>query len=238
MAGSSPPRPGVRRHPDGRVLQHLDRRASRPSATAAAYRARRATRSPRSPSCSARPSARCSCSAPTSGPTAPRRPRCASSRTPACPTITNGMGRGIVPGGHPLLVTKARGAAFGGADLVVVVGTPAGLPARLRRLRRARRAPPRPASCTSPTPPARSRATPTSRRRPPATSRLVLDGVRDGVQALVRRPDWSSWVARAPGHRRKAVTARRRPARRRRPTRSTPPASTASWSPGWPRTPS
>ena len=40
------------------------------------------------------------------------------------PTITNGMGRGLVPGGHPLLVTKARGAAIGGADLVIVVGTP------------------------------------------------------------------------------------------------------------------
>lgn len=40
------------------------------------------------------------------------------------PTLTNGMGRGLVPGGHPLLVTKARGAAIGGADLVVVVGTP------------------------------------------------------------------------------------------------------------------
>src|SRR6478672_8158231 len=40
------------------------------------------------------------------------------------PTITNGMGRGVVPGGHPLLVTKARGRALGGSDLVVVVGTP------------------------------------------------------------------------------------------------------------------
>ncbi|GAA5117663.1 acetolactate synthase [Alloalcanivorax gelatiniphagus] len=40
------------------------------------------------------------------------------------PTLTNGMGRGLVPGGHPLLVTKARGAALSGADLVVVVGTP------------------------------------------------------------------------------------------------------------------
>ncbi|MCZ4498883.1 MAG: acetolactate synthase [Marmoricola sp.] len=40
------------------------------------------------------------------------------------PTITNGMGRGVVPGGHPLLVTKARGPALGTADLVVVVGTP------------------------------------------------------------------------------------------------------------------
>jgi acetolactate synthase-1/2/3 large subunit len=40
------------------------------------------------------------------------------------PTITNGMGRGVIPGGHPLLVTKARGSAIQGADLVVVVGTP------------------------------------------------------------------------------------------------------------------
>ena len=40
------------------------------------------------------------------------------------PVITNGMGRGVIPGGHPLLATKARGQALGGADLVVVVGTP------------------------------------------------------------------------------------------------------------------
>jgi acetolactate synthase-1/2/3 large subunit len=40
------------------------------------------------------------------------------------PVIANGMGRGIVPGGHPQLVTKARSASFNDADLVVVVGTP------------------------------------------------------------------------------------------------------------------
>ena len=40
------------------------------------------------------------------------------------PTIPNGMGRGILPAAHPLLVTKARGTAFGAADLVIVVGTP------------------------------------------------------------------------------------------------------------------
>ncbi len=40
------------------------------------------------------------------------------------PAITNGMGRGVVPGGHPLLVTKARSKAFKEPDLVVVVGTP------------------------------------------------------------------------------------------------------------------
>jgi acetolactate synthase-1/2/3 large subunit len=34
------------------------------------------------------------------------------------------MGRGVIPGGHPLLVTKARGAALNKADLVIVVGTP------------------------------------------------------------------------------------------------------------------
>src|SRR4051794_27576796 len=44
--------------------------------------------------------------------------------TTGLPAITNGMGRGVVPGGHPLLVTKARGQALNGADLVVVVGTP------------------------------------------------------------------------------------------------------------------
>src|SRR5205085_931758 len=40
------------------------------------------------------------------------------------PCITNGMGRGVVPGGHPLLVTKARGQALGTCDLAIVVGTP------------------------------------------------------------------------------------------------------------------
>ncbi|WP_243058194.1 acetolactate synthase [Nocardioides sp. SR21] len=44
--------------------------------------------------------------------------------TARIPAITNGMGRGIVPGGHPLLVTKARSHALKEADLVVVVGTP------------------------------------------------------------------------------------------------------------------
>jgi acetolactate synthase-1/2/3 large subunit len=40
------------------------------------------------------------------------------------PALTNGMGRGIVPGGHHLLVTKARGTALGTCDLAIVVGTP------------------------------------------------------------------------------------------------------------------
>jgi len=40
------------------------------------------------------------------------------------PVVPNGMGRGILPGGHPALVSKARSVAFGSADLVLVVGAP------------------------------------------------------------------------------------------------------------------
>lgn len=39
------------------------------------------------------------------------------------PVVTNGQGRGVLPGSHPLLATRARGVALGQADLVVVVGT-------------------------------------------------------------------------------------------------------------------
>ena len=40
------------------------------------------------------------------------------------PVVANGQGRGILPAGHKLLVTRARAAAFGHADLVIVAGTP------------------------------------------------------------------------------------------------------------------
>ena len=39
------------------------------------------------------------------------------------PVIANGMGRGILPRGHELLVSRARGPAFSQADLVIVAGT-------------------------------------------------------------------------------------------------------------------
>lgn len=40
------------------------------------------------------------------------------------PVVSNGMGRGIVPGGHPCCVTRARKPAFSGCDLALVIGTP------------------------------------------------------------------------------------------------------------------
>jgi acetolactate synthase-1/2/3 large subunit len=48
----------------------------------------------------------------------------AAAETLALPVIANGMGRGVLPAGHELLVTRARSLAFGSADLVVVAGTP------------------------------------------------------------------------------------------------------------------
>ena len=85
------------------------------------------------------------------------------------PVIANGQGRGILPAGHELLVTRARSTAFGEADLVIVVGTPLdfrlgygefggkdGEPARRGRARRRRPQPDRHA------PPARG----VGRRRP------------------------------------------------------------------------
>ena len=51
-----------------------------------------------------------------------------AAREAACalrlPVVANGQGRGVLPAGHELLVTRARSAAFGEADLVLVVGTP------------------------------------------------------------------------------------------------------------------
>ena len=108
------------------------------------------------------------------------------------PTITNGMGRGVIPGGHPLLVTKARGAAIGGADLVVVVGTAldfrlgygifggkdGAVPAQVVHI-------------------ADSPAQVSTHAVLAASASGDLTAVFDGLQAALERgnrPDWSGWV--------------------------------------------
>ena len=118
------------------------------------------------------------------------------------PAITNGMGRGVIPGGHPLLVTKARGAAFGGADLVVVVGTPLDFRLGLRRLRRqgrrdpgARRTPrrlPRP-GLPARRPRGRGLRRPHARARRPARRRR---------RPACASPTGPTWVDGPAGHRR------------------------------------
>jgi acetolactate synthase-1/2/3 large subunit len=109
------------------------------------------------------------------------------------PAITNGMGRGLVPGGHPLLVTKARGAALGGADLVIVVGTPldfrlsygvfggkdGATPAKVVHL------------ADSP-----GQVSGHAELAASASGDLtqVLDGVLAALQQQLRKPDWSAWT--------------------------------------------
>ena len=48
----------------------------------------------------------------------------ALAETTGAAVIQNGMGRGCMPADHPQVLSRARGAAFKTADLVVVIGTP------------------------------------------------------------------------------------------------------------------
>jgi len=114
--------------------------------------------------------------------------------TAGLPVITNGMGRGVLPFGHRLLVTRARSAAFGGADLVVVVGTPldfrlgygvfggkdGATPARVVHL------------VDSPGQVATHLALAASAA---GDLSLVLDGVREAWEQQLRRTDVATWVA-------------------------------------------
>ena len=109
------------------------------------------------------------------------------------PTLTNGMGRGLLPGGHPLLVTKARGAAINGADLVVVVGTPLDFRLGYGIFGGKEGATPAKVVHVADSPGQ------LSTRAELATSvagdlSAVLDGLVAAVQGSTRAPDWSGWA--------------------------------------------
>ena len=109
------------------------------------------------------------------------------------PTITNGMGRGLVPGGHPLLVTKARGQALGGADLVVVVGTPLDFRLGYGVFGGKDGATPAQVVHIADSPGQ------VSQHADLAASvsgdlTAVIDGLQSALEQVVRRPDWSTWV--------------------------------------------
>ncbi len=122
------------------------------------------------------------------------------------PTLTNGMGRGILPGGHPLLVTKARGVALSGADLVIVVGTPLDFrlgygifggkddttPARVVHVADS------PAQLATHADLAASASGDLS---------CVFDGLVSAVQRASSKPDWSAWASQL-GDQVKAAAAR------------------------------
>lgn len=118
--------------------------------------------------------------------------RCAESL--GLPAIPNGMGRGVLPAGHPLLVTKARGMAFGAADLVVVVGTP--LDFRLGYGVFGGKDGATPAAVVH----IADSEGQLSHHASPAVATAgdlgqVLDAVAEAVQRRSARPDWSGWTA-------------------------------------------
>ncbi len=110
------------------------------------------------------------------------------------PAITNGMGRGVIPGGHPLLVTKARSQALGGSDLVVVVGTPLDFRLGYGVFGGADGAAPAQVVHVADSPgQLAGHAELAASVSGDLTS--VFDGLLAGMEQVVRRPDWSGWVA-------------------------------------------
>ncbi|WP_110182613.1 acetolactate synthase [Nocardioides solisilvae] len=110
------------------------------------------------------------------------------------PTLTNGMGRGVVPGGHPLLVTKARGQALGTADLVVVVGTPLDFRLGYGVFGGKDGAPPAQVVHVADSP---GQVSAHAQLADSASGdlALVLDGIAAALDRAGTRPDWAAWVS-------------------------------------------
>lgn len=110
------------------------------------------------------------------------------------PVIANGMGRGVVPAGHPLLVTRARSRAFGQADLVVVVGTPLDFRLGYGSFGGRDGAPPARVVHLADSPDQLAAHAELTASASGDLS-LVLDGVREAWEQLVRRPSYAQWTA-------------------------------------------
>jgi acetolactate synthase-1/2/3 large subunit len=109
------------------------------------------------------------------------------------PTVTNGMGRGVVPGGHPLLVSRARGKAFAGADLVVVAGTPLDFRLGYGVFGGKDGAPPaRVVHLADSADQVSGHAELAGSASGDLTA--VLEGVRTALEKKPRRPEWSAWA--------------------------------------------
>jgi acetolactate synthase-1/2/3 large subunit len=109
------------------------------------------------------------------------------------PAITNGMGRGVIPGGHPLLVTKARGLALGTSDLVIVVGTPLDFRLSYGAFGGKDGAPPAKVVHLADSPSGVSGHATLAGSAGGDLTR-VLDSVLASLQQQLRRPDWTPWV--------------------------------------------
>ncbi len=114
------------------------------------------------------------------------------------PVIANGMGRGVVPAGHPLLVTRARSTAFGEADLVVVVGTPLDFRLGYGVFGGKDGATPAKVVHVVDSPDQVSRHASLAAHAAGDLT-LVLDAVREGVEVLLRRPAYDAWAEKLRG---------------------------------------
>jgi acetolactate synthase-1/2/3 large subunit len=110
------------------------------------------------------------------------------------PTITNGMGRGILPAGHPLLMTKARSTAFGKCDVAVVVGTPLDFRLAYGTFGGKDGAPPAKVVHLADSPDQLAQhAALTGSASGDLT--LVLQALLAAFGQVIRRPNWEDWIA-------------------------------------------
>ncbi len=109
------------------------------------------------------------------------------------PVVANGMGRGVVPGGHPLLVTKARSPALGTCDLAIVAGTPLDFRLGFGRFGGKDGAP---AATTVHLADSPGQVSSHAELGASAAGDLctLFDALLEALQSQQRRPDWSTWT--------------------------------------------
>lgn len=110
------------------------------------------------------------------------------------PAIANGMGRGIVPGGHANLVTKARSRALGTADVVVVVGTPLDFRLGFGRFGAKEGGDPAVTVHVADSPAQISQHADLGASVAGDLSK-VFDGLLEALQSAPAKPEWAPWLA-------------------------------------------
>ncbi len=113
------------------------------------------------------------------------------------PTFTTGLGRGILPRGHDLLVTRARSTAFAEADLVIVAGAPLDFRLAYGRFGSRDRA----TTVVHLVDSASQSAAHASNHTTTVAGDLsaIFDGILLSWATLVRRPSFAQWATRLRG---------------------------------------
>jgi acetolactate synthase-1/2/3 large subunit len=118
-----------------------------------------------------------------------------AAETIGMPVIANGMGRGILPRGHGLLVTRARSTALGQADVVVTAGAPLDFRLGYGRFGGKEGAPPAKVVHLADAPGQLAQHVDLAAAAAGDLS-LVLDGLVAAWGTQLRRPAYDDWVRR------------------------------------------